>query len=89
MSFACSLPPARRDEKRFLDRGVRTSWASRRKQVSTRQVVTVSLPMSNGRVLRVRRSSAPEEIHRGIRETLDKPSKAVTPVRTWAEVHGR
>src|SRR5262249_41173230 len=53
-------------EKRFLDRDMHTSWATLREQLSTHQIVTIVLPTSNGRVLRIRRSSAPEQIHRGI-----------------------
>lgn len=72
-------------EKRFLDRGVHTSWATLREQLSTHQVVTIVLPTANGRVLRIRRSSAPEEIHREIYETLRVPSEVIKPVRTWAD----
>jgi transposase len=72
-------------EKRFLDHGVHTSWATLRAQLSTHQVMTIVLPTANGRVLRIRRSSTPEELHRGIYETLRIPSEVIKPVRTWAD----
>src|SRR6266849_6693321 len=53
-------------EKRFLDQGVHTSWATLREQLSTHQVVTVVLPATNGPTLRIRKSSTPEAIHREI-----------------------
>ena len=43
-------------EKRCLDQGVHTSWATLREQLSTHQVVTVVLPATNGRTLRIRKS---------------------------------
>jgi transposase len=71
-------------EKRFLDRGVHTSWATLREQLSTHQVVTIVLPATNGHVLRIRRSSTPEEIHREIYATLRIPSDVIKPAQTWA-----
>lgn len=76
-------------EKRFLDRGVHTSWATLREQLSTHQVVTIVLPATDGRVLRIRRSSMPEESHRAIYETLRIPSEVIKPVKTWARTSGR
>jgi hypothetical protein len=57
-------------QKRFLDRGLHTSWVSLREQLSAHQIVTIVLPTTTGRVLRIRRSSTPEEVHREIYETL-------------------
>lgn len=70
-------------EKRFLDRGVHTSWATLREQLSTHQVVTVVLPSTTGRILRIRRSSTPEPIHREIYQTLQIPAEVMKPVKTW------
>ncbi len=71
-------------EKRFLDQGVHTSWATLREQLSTHQVVTVVLPSTNSRTLRIRRSSTPEAIHREIYRTLQIPQEVMKPVKTWA-----
>ena len=51
-------------EKRCLDHGVHTSWATVRDQLSTHQVITVVLPATDGRTLRIRKSSTPDAIHR-------------------------
>jgi len=71
-------------EKRFLDQGVHTSWATLREQLSTHQVVTVVLPATNGQTLRIRKGSTPEPIHREIYRTLAIPPEVMKPVRTWA-----
>jgi transposase len=71
-------------EKRCLDQGVHTSWATLREQLSTHQVVTVVLPGANGQTLRLRTSSTPEAIHHEIYRTLQIPSEVMKPVRTWA-----
>ena len=71
-------------EKRFLDRGVHTSWATLREQLSTHQVVTVVLPSTTGPVLRIRKASTPEPIHREIYQTLKIPHEVIKPVKTWA-----
>jgi len=71
-------------EKRCLDQGVHTSWATLREQLSTHQVVTVVLPAANGQTLRLRTSSTPEAIHHEIYRTLQIPSEVMKPVRTWA-----
>jgi len=70
-------------EKRFLDQGVHTSWATLREHLSTHQVVTVVLPTPNGKTLRIRRSSTPEAIHREIYRTLQIPHEVMKPVKTW------
>lgn len=70
-------------EKMFLDRGVHTSWATLRDQLSTHQVVTVELPAVDGSVLSIRRGSKPEPIHEEIYETLNIPAKIIHPVKTW------
>ena len=71
-------------EKRCLDQGVHTSWATLREQLSTHQVVTVVLPAANGQTLRLRTSSTPEAIHHEIYRTLQIPSEVMKPMRTWA-----
>jgi transposase len=70
-------------EKRFLDQGVHTSWATLREQLSTHHVLTVVLPATNGRTLRIRKTSTPDAIHREIYDTLRIPSEVIRPVKTW------
>ncbi len=72
-------------EKRFLDRGVHTSWWSLRQQLSTHQVVTVVLPTADGRVLKIRNATTPEPIHRKIYATLKIPLEVMKPVKSWHE----
>jgi transposase len=71
-------------EKRFLDQGVHTSWATLREQLATHQVVTVVLPATNGQILRIRKSSTPEPTHHEIYRTLRIPAEIMMPVKTWA-----
>jgi transposase len=73
-------------EKRFLDRGVHTSWWTLRQQLSTHQVITVVLPTADGKVLKIRRGTTPEPIHREIYATLRIPAEVMKPVKTWHEL---
>lgn len=70
-------------EKRFLDQGLHTSWATLRQQISTHQVMTVVLPAADGKVLKIRTASTPEDIHREIYHTLGIPHEIMKPVKTW------
>jgi transposase len=72
-------------EKRFLDKGIHTSWWTIRQQLSTHQVVTVVLPTADGRVLKIRKGGSPEPVHRKIYETLRIPLEVMKPVKTWHE----
>ncbi|MFZ0964525.1 MAG: IS1634 family transposase [Terriglobia bacterium] len=72
-------------EKRFLERGVHTSWWTLRQQLSTHQVITVALPTQDGRVLKIRKGTTPEAIHRQIYSTLKIPMEVMKPVKTWHE----
>lgn len=72
-------------EKRFLDRGIHTSWWTLRQQLTTHQLVTVVLPASNGAVLKIRQATNPEPIHREIYSTLGISSEVIKPIRTWHE----
>jgi transposase len=73
-------------EKRFLDHGVHTSWWTLRQQLSTHQVVTVVLPMGEGRVLKIRKGTTPEPIHREVYSTLKIPTEVMKPMKTWHEI---
>lgn len=72
-------------EKRFLDKGIHTSWWTIRQQLSTHQVVTVVLPTAGGRVLKIRKAGSPEPVHREIYETLRIPLEVMKPIKTWHE----
>ena len=72
-------------EKRFLDQGIHTSWWSIRQQLSTHQVITVVLPTTDGRILKIRKGTVPEPVHREIYTTLKIPLEVMKPVKTWQE----
>ena len=72
-------------EKRFLDRGIHTSWWTLRQQLTTHQLVTVVLTASNGALLKIRQATNPEPIHREIYSTLGISSEVIKPIRTWHE----
>ena len=70
-------------EKRFLDCGIHTSWSTLRQQLSTHQVVTVVLPTTDGKVLKIRKATTPEPVHKEIYATLKIPMELMKPVKTW------
>jgi transposase len=70
-------------EHRFLQAGIHTSWWTIRQQLSTHQVVTVVLPTTDGRVLKIRKATVPEPKHREIYATLRIPAEVMKPVKTW------
>ena len=72
-------------EKRFLDRGFHTSWWTLREQLSTHQVSTIVLPLSDGRVLNIRKGGSAESIHKKIYEILRIPPVVMKAIRTWQE----
>ena len=72
-------------EKRFLDKGIHTSWWTLRQQLSTHQVVTIVLPTADARVLKIRKAGSPEPVHREIYQTLSIPLEVMKPVKTWHE----
>jgi transposase len=70
-------------EQYFLDKGIHTSWATLREELSTHQVVTVALRTESGGTLRIRKGTTPEAPHRLIYETLQIPMEVMAPVKTW------
>jgi hypothetical protein len=48
-------------------------------------VITVVLPTADGRVLKIRKGTTPEPIHREIDSTLRIPAEVIKPVKTWHE----
>ena len=72
-------------EKRFLDQGIHTSWWSIRQELSTHQVITVVLPTTDGRIMKIRKGTVPEPVHREIYTTLKIPLEVMKPVKSWHE----
>jgi len=72
-------------EKYFLDAHEHTSWESIREALSTHQIATIVIPCSDGRILRIRRSTKPEESHRKIYRILGMSPDMVIPKKTWSE----
>ncbi len=70
-------------EKRCLDQGRHTSWATLREQLSTHQVATVVLPTTEGRILKIRKASTPDDMHREIYRVLQIPHEVMKPVKSW------
>ena len=70
-------------EKRCLDQGRHTSWATLREQLSTHQVATVVLPAIDGRILKIRKASTPDDVHQEIYRLLQVPPEVMKPVKTW------
>jgi len=70
-------------EHRFLQAGIHTSWWTIRQQLSTHQVVTLVIPTADGRVLKIRKATTPEPLHREIYATLRIPNEVMKPIKTW------
>jgi transposase len=70
-------------EKRCLDQGRHTSWATLREQLSTHQVATVVLPTLDGRLLKIRKASTPDAVHRDLYQVLKISPEVMKPVKTW------
>src|SRR6266705_3092511 len=70
-------------EKRYLDHGWHTSWATLREQLSTHQVATVFLPAIDARILKIRKASTPDDVHREIYRVLQIPHEVMKPVKSW------
>ena len=70
-------------EHRFLQQGIHTSWWTLRQELSTHQVVTVVMPTTDGRVLRIRKATVPEPTHREIYSILGIPLDVMPPEKTW------
>lgn len=75
-------------EKMFLSHGVHSSWETIREQLSTHQVVTISLPTADGSVLSIRRATKPEPIHEEIYRILGIPPTIMQPRKTWIHPAG-
>jgi hypothetical protein len=62
-----------------------TSWSTLRQQLSTHQVVTVVLPTTDGKILKIRKATTPEPVHKEIYATLKIPMELMKPVKTWQQ----
>jgi transposase len=70
-------------EKTLLDQGVHTSWATVRESLKTHQVITIVLPASNGKILKIRRCTVPEPLHKKLYDLLDVPHRIISPRKWW------
>ena len=71
-------------EHRFLQAGMHTSWSTLREHLSTHQVVTVVLHEAHSdRVMKIRKATTPEPVHRKIYATLRIPVEVVKPIKLW------
>ena len=66
--------------------GVHTSWWTLGQQLSTHQLVTVVLPTGNGKILKIRKGTTPEPVHKQIYATLRMPAGSRnTCINVWAD----
>lgn len=72
-------------ENRFLAHRIHTSWGTLREVLSTHAVVTVILPTADGRQLRIRKGSTPEEDHKRIYKILQIPEEVMKPKKIWSK----
>jgi hypothetical protein len=71
-------------EHGFLQAGMHTSWSTLGEHLSTHQIVTVVLHEAHSdRVLKIRKATMPEPLHREIYTTLRIPEEIVKPIKTW------
>ena len=71
-------------EKTLRDKGLYTSWESVRQTLTNHQIVTVVLPTSDGRILRIRKAATPDPEHLAIYEALGISPRMIKPVKTWS-----
>jgi transposase len=71
-------------EKTLLDQNVHTSWATVRETLKTHQVNTIVLPTNDGQVLRIRKATTPEPVHRDLYQRLGINGEVIRPQRTWS-----
>jgi transposase len=71
-------------EKTLLNQGVHTSWATVRETLKTHQVNTIVLPTDGGLVLRIRKGTTPEPVHRELYAKLGIHPEVIRPRKSWA-----
>jgi transposase len=72
-------------EKLLRNAGIHCSWETIRKELRTHQIITTTLPSKSGRVLRIRKGTKPEPIHKAIYNALRVPEEIMRPRRSWHE----
>jgi len=70
-------------EKRWLDRGIHTSWGTLRQPLSTPQLVTLALPTTAGKIWKIRKGTTSEPTQRETSSTLHIPMEVMQPEKTW------
>jgi transposase len=72
-------------ETTLLEQGCHTSWATVRQTLATHQVVTIVLPTDGGKILQIRKATAPEPEHVELYRLLEVPTEIMRPQRTWTQ----
>ena len=72
-------------EKLLQDAGIFSSWETIKKELSTHQIVTVSMQAENGRTLLIRQATNPNPPQTLIYDALKIPAQIIKPVRIWCD----
>jgi transposase len=72
-------------EKLLQDAGIFSSWETIKKELSTHQIVTVSMQADNGRILLIRQATNPNPPQALIYNALKIPARIIKPVRIWCD----
>ncbi|MCJ7558926.1 MAG: IS1634 family transposase [Gammaproteobacteria bacterium] len=72
-------------ETTLLEQGCHTSWATVRQTLATHQVATIVLPTDGGKILQIRKATAPEPEHVELYRLLEVPTEIMRPQRTWTQ----
>jgi len=72
-------------EKLLQDAGIFSSWETIKKELSTHQIVTVSMQADNGRTLLIRQATNPNPPQTLIYDALKIPAQIIKPVRIWCD----
>jgi transposase len=63
--------------------GDSTSWETLREELTTHQIVTITLPTTDGKVLAIRKAGIPDRRVREIYRLLALDTEPMKPLRTW------
>lgn len=70
-------------EKMLQDANIFSSWETIKKELSTHQIVTVSMQADNGKTLLIRQATNPNPAQQLIYKALKTPTEIIKPVRIW------
>lgn len=70
-------------ERTLHQSGDTTSWETLREELRTHQVVTITLPTTDGRTLAIRKAAIPDRRVREIYRNLALETEPMKPLRTW------